>query len=82
MTLRFVENPAYDLGNARSIWAGRAAMADGGFVLVMGDHVVEPAVVAAVAPQVAVCGSNHVTAYWPSCNPLIVSVCHGKAVGA
>ena len=44
MTLRFVENPAYDLGNARSIWAARDAMPrDRGFVLAMADHLVEPA---------------------------------------
>jgi choline kinase len=47
ITLRFVENAAYDLGNARSIWAARDAMPrDGGFVLAMGDHLVEPAVIA------------------------------------
>lgn len=44
MRLRFVENDAYLLGNARSLWAARHAV-DGGFVLVMGDHVVEPALV-------------------------------------
>lgn len=49
MTLRFVENPAYELGNARSIWAARRAMRADGFVLVMGDHLVEPSLIAAVA---------------------------------
>jgi choline kinase len=49
MTLRFVENPAYDLGNARSIWAARDAMPrDRGFVLAMADHLVEPALTAAL----------------------------------
>jgi choline kinase len=52
MTLRFVENPAYDLGNARSIWAARDAMPrDRGFVLAMGDHVVEPALTAALVDR-------------------------------
>ncbi len=49
MTLRFVDNPAHDLGNARSIWAGRDAMTADGFVLVMGDHLVESSLIAAVA---------------------------------
>jgi choline kinase len=42
MTLRFVQNGAYMLGNARSLWAARGAVR-GGFVLAMGDHLVEPA---------------------------------------
>ena len=47
MVLRFVENEAYELDNARSIWAARDAMPrDGGFVLAMGDHVVESALIA------------------------------------
>lgn len=54
MTLRFVENDAFDLHNARSIWAARDAMPpDGGFVLAMGDHLVEPALVEAL-----VCGAD------------------------
>ncbi len=44
MTLRFVENVDYALGNARSLWAARDAV-DGSFVLAMADHVVEPALV-------------------------------------
>jgi choline kinase len=47
MMLRFVENEAYDLGNARSIWAARDEMRSAaGFVLAMGDHLVEHAVIA------------------------------------
>jgi choline kinase len=49
MALRFVENPAYDLGNARSIWAARHSMPrDRCFVLAMGDHLVEPALTGAL----------------------------------
>lgn len=52
MALRFVENPAYDLGNARSIWAARDAMPrDCGFVLAMADHLVEPALTAALVDR-------------------------------
>jgi choline kinase len=52
MALRFVENPAYGLGNARSIWAARDAMPrDGGFVLAMGDHLVEPALTSALVDR-------------------------------
>jgi choline kinase len=42
MSVRFVRNDAYMLGNARSLWAARDAVRDG-FVLAMGDHLVEPA---------------------------------------
>lgn len=42
MSLRFVENEAYMLGNARSLWTARDAVR-GSFLLAMGDHVVEPA---------------------------------------
>lgn len=49
MALHFVENPAHELENARSIWAARDAMPrDGGFVLAMGDHLVESALTAAL----------------------------------
>src|SRR5581483_6505270 len=41
MSLRFVENEAYETGNARSLWAARDAV-DGPFVLAMADHIVEP----------------------------------------
>lgn len=47
MGLRFIENDAFLLGNARSIWAARDAM-DGPFVLAMADHVVDPAIVRAL----------------------------------
>ncbi|MHB8375447.1 MAG: phosphocholine cytidylyltransferase family protein [Dehalococcoidia bacterium] len=47
MTLRFVENERYELGNARSLWAARDAV-DGPFVLAMGDHLVESAVTRAL----------------------------------
>ncbi|MDE3094390.1 MAG: phosphocholine cytidylyltransferase family protein [Chloroflexota bacterium] len=43
VTLRFVENERYELGNARSLWAARDAVT-GPFVLAMADHVVEPAI--------------------------------------
>ena len=50
MRVGFVENPDYHLGNARSLWAARDAVAGApGFVLAMGDHAVEPAMVTAVA---------------------------------
>jgi choline kinase len=49
MALRFVDNPAYDLGNAHSLWAARGAMPrDGSFVLAMGDHLVEPPLITAL----------------------------------
>jgi choline kinase len=52
MALRFVENPAYGLGNARSIWAARDAMPrDCGFVLAMADHLVEPALTSALVDR-------------------------------
>jgi len=51
MRLRFVENDAYALGNARSIWAAREAV-DGPFVLAMADHLVEPALVRALTEGV------------------------------
>lgn len=44
MTIRFVENAAFDEGNARSLWAARDA-ARGPFLLAMGDHLVEPGLV-------------------------------------
>ena len=50
MTIRFVENPAFDEGNARSLWAARDAV-DGPFLLAMADHLVEPSLVAKVAAQ-------------------------------
>jgi choline kinase len=49
MTMRFVENPDYQLGNARSLWAAREAMLTGGdFVLVMADHLILPELIAAL----------------------------------
>ncbi len=44
MRLTFVENDAYETGNARSLWAARDVM-NGPFVLAMADHLVEPALV-------------------------------------
>jgi choline kinase len=44
MRIRFVENDEFMLGNARSVWAARAAV-EGSFVLAMADHLVEPALV-------------------------------------
>ncbi|HXK33850.1 MAG TPA: sugar phosphate nucleotidyltransferase [Dehalococcoidia bacterium] len=48
MRLRFVENESFMLGNARSIWAARAAV-DGPFLLMMSDHLVEPAMIRQLA---------------------------------
>lgn len=42
MRIAFVENPAYMLANARSLWAARDAVREP-FVLAMADHVVDPA---------------------------------------
>jgi choline kinase len=50
MTLRFVDNDGYMLGNARSLWSARDAVA-GPFVLAMADHVVEPALVRALVDR-------------------------------
>jgi choline kinase len=47
MALRFVDNNAYTLGNARSLWAARAAV-EPPFVLAMADHIVDPAITRAV----------------------------------
>jgi choline kinase len=47
MTLRFVENEHYLLGNARSLWAARDAV-HCGFVLAMADHLLEPAILRAL----------------------------------
>jgi choline kinase len=50
MRITFARNDAFTLGNARSLWAARDAIFEGaGFVLAMADHVVEPAIVRAVA---------------------------------
>jgi choline kinase len=49
ITVRFIENAGYERGNARSIWAARDAMQEHeGFVLAMGDHLVEHALIASV----------------------------------
>ena len=46
MTLTFVENEAYDLHNARSLWVAAATVGQlPGFVLAMADHLVEAALV-------------------------------------
>ena len=46
--IRFAENDRPDLGNARSIWAAREHVA-GPFLLAMADHLIEPALYAALA---------------------------------
>ena len=43
--LRFVFNPDFDGGNAVSLRAAREFVGDDPFVLCMGDHIIEPAVV-------------------------------------
>jgi NDP-sugar pyrophosphorylase family protein len=48
MSLRLAENPNFELGNARSLWTARDASTPP-FVLAMGDHLIEPALVRAVA---------------------------------
>ena len=48
--VRFVENDAFLLGNARSIWAARHAV-DGAFVLAMADHLIEPELAAALVDE-------------------------------
>jgi choline kinase len=40
MALRFVENDAYTLGNARSLWVARE-LVHGEFLLAMGDHLID-----------------------------------------
>lgn len=50
MTIRFVENPAFEEGNARSLWAARQAV-NGPFLLAMADHLVEPSLVSKVTAQ-------------------------------
>lgn len=47
MAVRFVENEAFLLGNARSIWAARHAV-DGSFVLAMADHLIDASLVLAL----------------------------------
>ncbi|HYM16599.1 MAG TPA: NTP transferase domain-containing protein [Dehalococcoidia bacterium] len=54
VSLRFVRNDAYTLGNARSLWAARDA-APGEFLLAMADHIVEPAL---LRPLVAGAGGR------------------------
>lgn len=41
LRIRYVQNDAFMLGNARSIWEARQAI-DGSFLLAMSDHLVEP----------------------------------------
>jgi len=43
MRLRFIENAAFRLGNARSLWEARD-IAHEGFLLAMGDHLIDPAI--------------------------------------
>ncbi len=48
MSISFVENDAWHLHNARSIWAARDAMAPhAGFLLAMADHLVDPGIIRA-----------------------------------
>lgn len=47
VSLRVVQNEAYLLGNARSLWAARETV-PGEFLLAMGDHLVEPALLRAL----------------------------------
>lgn len=47
MDVGIIENDAYMLGNARSLWAARRVI-DGPFVLAMADHIVEPELVRAL----------------------------------
>lgn len=49
MEVGLVENDAWQLGNARSIWAARDAVGAGPFVLAMADHIIDPAIARAVA---------------------------------
>jgi 1L-myo-inositol 1-phosphate cytidylyltransferase len=48
MTVRFVQNEAFLLGNARSIWEARAAV-DGSFILAMADHLIDASLVRTLA---------------------------------
>ena len=43
--IEFVYNPHYDGGNAVSVHAAKAFVGDNPFILSMGDHLIEPAVV-------------------------------------
>ena len=47
MALRFVDNEAFELGNARSLWSARDAIGTP-FVLAMADHVIDPAITQAL----------------------------------
>lgn len=47
MRVRFAHNEAFELGNARSLWAARNAV-DGPFLLAMADHLIDPAMVRAL----------------------------------
>ncbi len=47
MSIHFVENDAFELGNARSLWAARDSVT-GGFVLAMADHLLAPEVLASL----------------------------------
>lgn len=50
MNVRFIENEDFLTGNARSLWAAREAIDERSpFVLAMADHLVEPAIVHALA---------------------------------
>lgn len=63
-----VENPEYRKGNLRSLRAGHAALAPGGFLLMNTDHVYRPAIADAVARACA--GAADVTAFCDFDRPL------------
>jgi choline kinase len=48
MEISFVENEAWRLGNAHSIWAARDAIGEDSVVLAMADHIIDPAIARAV----------------------------------
>ncbi|MDP9237815.1 MAG: NTP transferase domain-containing protein [Chloroflexota bacterium] len=50
MSLRFIENGGYLLGNARSLWAARSAMKRN-FLLVMADHLLHASLLRALTPS-------------------------------
>lgn len=49
MSVRTVRNAEWASGNASSLWTARSAVQGQGFVLAMADHLVDPAIVRALA---------------------------------
>lgn len=49
MNISFIENPAWDEGNARSLWEVRGRAEP--FLLAMSDHLIEPALLSALLRQ-------------------------------